>query len=78
MYVGCADEQHLAQVEGHIQVVVGERAILFRVQHLQQRRCWGRRASRWPILSISSSSTTGSDVPARRSSWMMRPGIEPM
>ena len=35
--VGRGDEQHLAQVERHVQVVVGERVVLRRVEHLEQR-----------------------------------------
>ena len=36
--VGGGDEQHAAQIEGHIDVVIPEREILLRVQRLQQRR----------------------------------------
>ena len=35
--VGRGDEEHLAQVEGDLEVVVGEGAVLLRVQDLQQR-----------------------------------------
>ncbi len=35
-HVGCGDEHHLAQVEGHVQVVVPELPVLLRVQHLQE------------------------------------------
>ena len=35
--VGGSDEKHLAQVKGHIDIVVGKLAVLFRVQHLQKR-----------------------------------------
>ncbi len=36
--VGGADEQHVGQVEAHVQVVVEEVVVLFRVEHLEQGR----------------------------------------
>ncbi len=38
--VGRADEQDLGQVEGHVEVVVDEGVVLFRVEHLQQGAGW--------------------------------------
>ena len=35
--VGGCDEQHLTQVIIDIQIIVMERAVLFRVEHLKQR-----------------------------------------
>ena len=35
--VGGGDEQHFAQVERHAQVVIGERVVLGRIEHLEQR-----------------------------------------
>ena len=32
------DEQHFRQIERHVEVVVAEGAVLFRVEHLEQRR----------------------------------------
>ena len=32
------DEQHLAQVERHAEIVVAERRVLLRIEHLEQRR----------------------------------------
>ena len=32
------DEQHFAQVERHVEVVIAERVVLFRIEHLEQRR----------------------------------------
>ena len=37
-HVGRADEQHLRQIERHVEVVVAERVVLLRVQRLEQRR----------------------------------------
>ena len=36
--VGRGDEHHLRQIEGHFEVVVGERVVLFRIEDLEQRR----------------------------------------
>ena len=36
--VGGGDEQHLGQVERHVEVVVREGVVLLRVEHLEQRR----------------------------------------
>jgi hypothetical protein len=36
--VGRGDEQHLRQVEGHVEVVVRKRAVLLGIEHLEQRR----------------------------------------
>ena len=36
--VGRGDEEHLAQIERHVQVVIAELAVLLRVEHFQQRR----------------------------------------
>ena len=37
-HVGGGDEQHLGQVERHVQVVIAEGVVLLRVEHLEQRR----------------------------------------
>ena len=37
--VGRGDEQHLRQVERHVEVVVAEGRVLLRVEHLEQGRC---------------------------------------
>ncbi len=37
-HVGRGDEQHLRQIERHVQVVIAERVVLLRIQHLEQRR----------------------------------------
>ena len=36
--VGGGDEQHLGQVERHVEVVIAEGVVLLRVEHLEQRR----------------------------------------
>ncbi len=36
--VGGGDEQHLRQIERHVEVVVHERVVLRRIEHLEQRR----------------------------------------
>src|ERR1019366_3398169 len=36
--VGRGNEEHLAQVERHVEVVIAERVVLFRIERLQQRR----------------------------------------
>ena len=68
----------LREVERHVEVVVGERVVLRRVEHFEQRAMAGSPRKSAPSLSISSSIMTGLRVPALRSSAMMRPGIEPM
>ena len=40
------DEQHLGQVERHVEVVIAERVVLLRIEHLEQRRRRDRRGSR--------------------------------
>ena len=37
-HVRGADEQHLRQIEGHAEIVVAERVVLLRIEHLEQRR----------------------------------------
>ena len=37
-HVGGRDEQHLRQVERHVEVVIAERVVLLRIEHLEQRR----------------------------------------
>lgn len=37
--IGCCDKHHIRQVEIHLDIVIGKRMILFRIQHFQQRRC---------------------------------------
>ena len=37
-HVGRGDEQHLGQIERHVEVVIAERVVLFRIEHLEQRR----------------------------------------
>ena len=32
------DEQHLRQIERHVEVVIAERVVLLRIEHLEQRR----------------------------------------
>jgi hypothetical protein len=43
--IGRGDENDVAEIEVHIQVMITKGAVLRRVQHLQAARCWGRRAS---------------------------------
>ena len=38
--IGCGDEEHLGEVVIHIEIVVVEGIVLFRVQHFEQGRCW--------------------------------------
>ena len=35
----CADEKDFRKIEGEIEIVIGERIILFRIENLEQRRC---------------------------------------
>ena len=37
-HVRSADEQHLGQIEGHAEIIVAERVVLLRIEHLEQRR----------------------------------------
>jgi len=37
-HIGRRDENHLRQIERHIQVMIGKRIVLLRIQHLEQRR----------------------------------------
>ena len=39
-HIGCAHEQHLAEVHGHIQVVIQEARILLRVKQLKKSTGW--------------------------------------
>ena len=37
-HVGRADEEHLGQIERHVEIVVAERVVLLRIERLEQRR----------------------------------------
>ena len=37
-HVGGRDEQHLRQIERHVEVVIAERVVLLRIEHFEQRR----------------------------------------
>ena len=37
-HVGRGDEQHLRQIERHVEIVIAERVVLLRIEHLEQRR----------------------------------------
>ena len=37
-HVRRGDEQHLGQIERHVEVVIAERVVLLRIEHLEQRR----------------------------------------
>ena len=37
-HVGRADEQHLRQIERHVEVVIAERVVLLRIERFKQRR----------------------------------------
>ena len=37
-HVGRRDEQHFGQIERHVEVVIAERVVLLRIEHLEQRR----------------------------------------
>ena len=65
------------QVEVELEVVVAERVVLRRVEHLEQRRGRVARPAAGASLSTSSSSTTGFIVPASVIALTMRPGCEP-
>ena len=75
--VARGDEEHLREVEGHLEVVVLEGVVLLRIEDLEQGRCGSPRKS-MPILSTSSSMNTGLFVPAVLMFWMTRPGSAPM
>jgi hypothetical protein len=62
------DEQHLAEVEGDLEVVVGEGVVLLWVEDLEEG---GRRIA-------LPSSTTGSAAAARRMPSISRPGRAPI
>ena len=36
--VGCCDEHDVGKIEGNVQIMIGERKVLFRIQHFQQCR----------------------------------------
>ena len=75
--VGGGDEQHLAQVERHVEVVVGEGVVLGRVQHFQQ----GRGGVAAEIGAELVDLVEHHDRVARAglaTSAMTRPGMEPM
>jgi hypothetical protein len=75
-HVRRGDEEHLRQVEGHVQVEVHEAAVLLRIEDLEQGRGRVARKSA-PSLSSSSSMNTGLRLPADFRPWMMRPGMAP-
>ena len=37
-HVRGGDEQHLRQIERHVEIMIPERVVLFRIEHLEQRR----------------------------------------
>ena len=73
-----ADEEHLREVERQVEVVVAEGRCSAPGRAPRASRSPGRRASRAPILSISSISSSGLRDSASRSERMIEPGIEPM
>src|SRR5690348_17998719 len=52
-HVGGGDEQHPAEIEGDVQVVVAEGGILLRVEHLEQDRKSTRLNSSHPSSSYA-------------------------
>ena len=75
-HVGGGEEQHVGQVEVDLEVVVAERVVLRRVEHLEQRR---RRVAP-PVgaeLVDLVEQTTGFIVPASVMARTMRPGWAP-
>ena len=71
-----AHEHHLGEIERELEVVVAERVVLFRVEDLEHRGA-GSPPQSAPILSISSSRTTGFVTLALRRARRMRPGRAP-
>jgi len=76
-HVGRCHEQHLRGSYSTVEVVILEAVVLFRIEHLEQRRCRSPRKSD-AILSTSSSMNTGLRVPAFFIDWMICPGSAPM
>ena len=70
-HVGGGDEQHLGQVERHVEVVVAERVVLFRDRAPRAAPRPGSPRKSAPSLSISSSMKTGLFDSARRRPWMI-------
>ena len=58
------DEQHLAQIERHAQVMIGEGVVLRGIEHFEQRALDGSPWNDTPSLSTSSMRKTGFLVPA--------------
>jgi hypothetical protein len=75
--VAGGDEQHLAEVERHLEVVVLEAVVLLG-SRTSSRADDGSPRKSMPTLSISSSMNTGLFVPAVLTFWMIRPGSAPM
>ena len=75
--VGGGDEEHLREIERHAEVVVGERVVLRRIQHLEQRRRRIALERRRPACPPRRAGRRGSCVPACFIPWMIRPGIAP-
>ena len=73
-----ADEEHLREVERQVEVVVAERPVLLRVEHLEHRRRRDRRASPRPSCRSRRSAARGFIDSASRSARMIEPGIAPM
>ncbi|KAJ6262412.1 LOW QUALITY PROTEIN: hypothetical protein Dda_3220 [Drechslerella dactyloides] len=61
-HVGRAHEQHLAQIHGHVHIVVQKRVVLLRIQQLEQR---GRRVALVPapnLVHLVDEDERGADV----------------
>lgn len=75
--IGSSDEHHFGQIIVHIQKVIMECSILFRVEHFEE----GRGGSPWRsalTLSISSRINTGLEEPAFIRFLIIRPGMAPI
>ena len=62
-----ADEEHVGKIVVHLEIVIVERVVLLRVEHLQQALAGSPRTS-IPILSTSSSRNSGFLTPPSTSS----------
>ena len=76
-HVGGGDEEHLREVEGHAEVVVAERRVLLRIEHLEQRRRGIALEAGAELVDLVEHQT-GLRVPALRIAWIMLPGSAPM
>ena len=75
--IGRSDEEHLGQIVLHVQVVIHEHVVLFRIEHFQQRRRGIAAEIHRHLLDLIQHEHR-IFVPAFFIIWMIWPGKAPM